>query len=115
MTAARKRTVDPSLEAHLQALVSDLEALQADVKGLAQGVGAEANVRVTSAIKSAEARIASAVKMAEEMADQAVDQAEEWTTENLDSLRENVREQPMTAVAISVGVGALLGAIFLRR
>ncbi len=117
MAASRKRTGTGSnkLESRLDALVADLEALQADVRGLAQGVGAEANDRVTSAIKSAEVRVASAVKAAEEAAEQAVEQAEEWATENLDSLRENVREQPLAALAVSMGVGALLGVLFLRR
>ena len=41
--------------------------------------------------------------------------AEEWAVENTETLRLQVREQPITALLIAGGVGAFLGAIFLRR
>jgi len=40
---------------------------------------------------------------------------ETWTNDNLDSARESVWAQPLAAIALSMGAGALLGAIFLRR
>ena len=99
----------------LLALVADLQALQNDVRNLAQGVGEEANERVTSALRMAEERVATAVRAAEEVAEEAMDQAGVWAGENLDTLREQVRSQPVTACLIAMGAGALFGALFLRR
>ena len=55
-----------------------------------------------------------AYRLAEEAAAHLVDDVETWTDDNLDSVRGSVRAQPLSAVALSMGVGALLGAIFLR-
>ena len=46
---------------------------------------------------------------------QAAGEVETWTNDNLDSARESVRAQPLAAIALSMGAGALVGAIFLRR
>jgi len=49
------------------------------------------------------------------MADQITSQVEDWTNDNAETLREQVREQPLFACAVAMGIGALLGAILLRR
>jgi ElaB/YqjD/DUF883 family membrane-anchored ribosome-binding protein len=103
------------VENRLDALVADLEALQNDVRNLAQGVGDEANERVKNALRMAEERVAAAVSMAEDVAEEALDQAEVWAEENLDTLRERVRDQPVAACLVALGAGALFGALFLRR
>lgn len=115
MATRRKDAGTGSAEGRLDALVADLEALQNDVRNLAQGVGDEANERVKSALRMAEERVASAVRMAEDVAEDAFDQAEVWAGENLDTLREQVREQPVMSCLVAMGVGALFGVLFLRR
>jgi ElaB/YqjD/DUF883 family membrane-anchored ribosome-binding protein len=117
MATRRKKatTSTKPVENRLDALVADLEALQNDVRNLAQGVGDEANERVKSALRMAEERVASAVRVAEDAAEDAFDQAEVWAEENLDTLRDSVREQPVIACLVALGAGALFGALFLRR
>lgn len=88
------------VENRLSALRQDLEALQQDMRGLGEGVGEAAQERLREALKATETLAA---------------QMDEWTTENLDSLKETIREQPLAACAISLGIGALLGALILRR
>jgi ElaB/YqjD/DUF883 family membrane-anchored ribosome-binding protein len=51
----------------------------------------------------------------EDMADQITSQVEDWTNDNAEQLRETVREQPLAACAVAMGIGALLGVILLRR
>ena len=41
--------------------------------------------------------------------------AEEWAEENAENLRAQVRAQPISSLLIAGGIGAFLGAIFLRR
>ena len=101
--AARRKT-EMTLEDRLEALRADLEALQGDMKGLAGGVGDMASERVSEMLKTTE-----------DMADQITAQVEDWASDHVATLRDQVREQPVLAVAIALGAGALLGAILLRR
>jgi ElaB/YqjD/DUF883 family membrane-anchored ribosome-binding protein len=100
--AARKKST--TLEGRLEALRDDLEALQSDMKGLAGGVGDAATARLNEMLRNTE-----------DMADQISSQVEEWTNDNAEQLRETVREQPLMACAVAMGIGALLGVILLRR
>ncbi|HLY06378.1 MAG TPA: hypothetical protein VKR31_11585 [Rhizomicrobium sp.] len=84
------------VEAQLDALQSDLNDLQKDARVLAGHVGRAAE----GAIDAAEA---------------AYNGAEKWTIANMRSMRGTVRNQPLTAVIVSLGAGAVLGALFLRR
>jgi ElaB/YqjD/DUF883 family membrane-anchored ribosome-binding protein len=93
-----------TLEERLEALRDDLEALQTDMKGLAGGVGDAATARLNEMLRNTE-----------DMADQISSQVGDWTNDNAESLRESVREQPLTSLAIAMGVGALLGLILFRR
>ena len=101
--AARKKTAD-TVEGRLAALREDLEALQSDMKGLANGVGDAASDRLTEMLSATE-----------DLAEQLTERVEVWTNENAETLRETVREQPLVACAIAMGAGAILGAILLRR
>ena len=63
-----------------------------------------------------------AVSLAEEAAVQAKataleykEEAEDWADENAEELRDRVRAQPIQSLLIAGGIGAFLGAIFLRR
>ncbi len=46
--------------------------------------------------------------------DGAVERLETWSTESLAGVRDAVRNQPLKACAISIGAGALIGALLLR-
>lgn len=77
-------------------LQSDLETLREDAKQLASGVGEMADSAVQAAGR-------------------AYNDAGKWTDGNISSVRDSVRDQPLTAILVSLGAGALLGALFLRR
>jgi hypothetical protein len=46
--------------------------------------------------------------------DGTVGRLEAWGSENLAGVREAVRNQPLKACALSIGAGALIGALLLR-
>ena len=56
-----------------------------------------------------------AYRLADEAVAGTTDDVEEWTSDHLDTARETVREKPLAVMAVAMGVGALFGAIFLRR
>jgi ElaB/YqjD/DUF883 family membrane-anchored ribosome-binding protein len=121
MAATAKAAANSNIDAKLAALRNDLETLQKDIKGLAGEVGGVASNRANEALKAAEKLAQRAYELAEETADQATEYGtkaaediEAWTNENAESLRETVREQPLTSLAIAVGAGAFL-ALLLRR
>jgi ElaB/YqjD/DUF883 family membrane-anchored ribosome-binding protein len=115
MAARKKTNGNAPIDKRLGALRADLDALQGDMKGLASDAGDVANDRANGAIRAAENLAERAFRLAEEAASQAAEDVEAWTNDNLDSVRETVRSQPLSAIALSMGAGALLGAIFLRR
>ncbi len=100
MAKRGRRGGEGQIEARLSALRQDLEALQEDMRGLGEGVGEAAQERLTEALRATESL---AVQM------------QDWSNENLDVVRELIREQPVAACLVSMGVGALLGAMLLRR
>ena len=115
MAERKKRNGSKNIDTRLGALRSELDALQGDMKGLAGGVGDVADDRVHLAIRNAENVAERALRLAEESAAHMADDVETWTNDNLDSVRELVRAQPLSAIALSMGLGALFGAIFTRR
>jgi ElaB/YqjD/DUF883 family membrane-anchored ribosome-binding protein len=115
MADGRKKNGAKNIDTRLGALRSELNSLQADMKGLAGDVGETADGRVHLAIRNAENVAERAFRLAEEAAAQVAGDVETWTNDNLDSARESVRAQPLAAIALSMGAGALLGAIFTRR
>lgn len=100
MSIWRRRNGARDIEAHLDALKSDFQALQEDVRGLADGVGSAASNMLHSTNRTAE---------------HAIESVGDWTSDNIGSLRDQVRRQPLAAVALSVSAGALVGAILSRR
>jgi len=121
MAATAKAAANSSIDDKLAALRNDIDTLQRDIKGLAGEVGGVASNRANEALKSAEKLAVRAYDLAEETANQAtaygakaVEDVEAWTNENAETLRETVREQPLTSLAIAVGAGAFL-ALLLRR
>lgn len=122
MAAKKKATSNGSIEARLAALRSDFEVLQGDLKGLYGDVSEEASTRASAAMRAAEEVADRAMLLAEEAAREAKvkaleysEEAQEWAEDNADELRAQVRAQPLTSLLIAGGIGAFLGAIFLRR
>lgn len=100
MVLWNRRNGAHNIEARLDALKSDFHALQGDMKGLANGVGAAASDIVRTTNRTAE---------------NALESVGEWTNDNVGSLRDQVRRQPLAAIVLSLGVGAVIGAILSRR
>jgi len=115
MVARKKKSSSKAVDAKLGALRSDLEAIQNDIKKAARDGEGVVNERAQAALHAAESIAERALRLAEETAMDWADEVETWTNDNLDSARESVRAQPLSAMLLSLGAGALLGAIFLRR
>ncbi|MFG1345979.1 hypothetical protein V5F59_13885 [Xanthobacter autotrophicus DSM 431] len=93
---AAKPAVDPSLTD----VREDLDQLRADFARLLDTLGKTARNGVKGATGEAEA---------------AAGDVTDWAEGQYQTLRETIREQPITACAIAAGVGVILGQILLRR
>jgi ElaB/YqjD/DUF883 family membrane-anchored ribosome-binding protein len=120
--AAKKKIATGNIETRLSALRADIAALQTDMKGLYGDVSEVASERAALAMRSAEEIADRALALAEEAAKEAkataleyTEEAQEWADENAEELRHHVRAQPIQSLLIAGGIGAFLGAIFLRR
>ena len=114
MARLRKTAATKGFDAKLDALRSDIDALKNDTASLAADGQEIAHDRARSAMRTAENVAERAYRLAEETATDLADDAETWTNDNLKSARERVQRQPISAMFLSLGVGALLGAL-LRR
>ncbi|HWA91880.1 MAG TPA: hypothetical protein VG889_17710 [Rhizomicrobium sp.] len=108
----QKNTRD--LDKRLDALRTDLDQLQTDAKGLAGDAADVATGQARAAIRAAESVAERALRLAEETARGFGGDLEHWTNDNLDVARGKVREQPLAALLLSLGIGLLFGAIFLK-
>lgn len=115
MSERRKKNGTNTMDKRLGALRSEIDELQANMKGLADNAGDVVDDRVHLAIRNAENVAERAYHLAEEAAAHVADDVETWASGNLDSARQSVRANPFSAIALSMGAGALLGALFLRR
>ncbi len=135
--AKRKTKGVQHVEERIAALKDDIDAIQDDMKGLANGVGevaleqgdeakayvddamsdarSYAGQQVSAAQRYAQDRLNKALKDAEDMVDRLSDEVEEWATDNVDTARETIRNQPLAACVLSMSAGALIGALLLRR
>ncbi|MDZ4739520.1 MAG: hypothetical protein SGJ03_06410 [Alphaproteobacteria bacterium] len=103
-TAARKKHKNGSeLNARVNALKDDFDSLQKNVRELLNSLGNEAS-----------SGLADATEAATEAASDAADQFGTWGEAGAESVRGAIRTQPLAAIALSMGAGALLGS-FLRR
>jgi ElaB/YqjD/DUF883 family membrane-anchored ribosome-binding protein len=115
MVARKTKNASTAVDVKLGKLRSDITAIQSDMrKAVADGEGV-VNAHAQAALRAAESAAERALRLAEDTAANWADDVETWTNDNLDSARESVRAQPISAMLLSLGVGALLGAIFLRR
>jgi len=113
MTRAKRKTAK-DLDKRIDALRSDLDSLQTNTKGLASDAGEVATAQARDAIHAAESLAERALRLAEETASGFAGDVERWTNDNLDGARDKVREQPLSALLVSLGIGLVFGAIFLR-
>lgn len=100
------------LESRLSMLRSELEALQTDMKGFAGDVEGAADQRVHLVLRKAEDLAQRAYRYAEDASVHVARDVEEWADDNIDNARNSIRAQPLSAIAVSIGAGALIGAIF---
>lgn len=92
----RRKSSVKKIAQQLDALQSELTALRKGSRKLVDGVGKAAG----DALNAAQATYNDVGK---------------WTAANVSSARRSVRSQPVTACLVSLGAGAVLGALFLRR
>jgi ElaB/YqjD/DUF883 family membrane-anchored ribosome-binding protein len=104
MAQRRKRRNGHVAQASLETLQEDLALLQANMSKVFAGLGGAASEGVTHAMRSASTT-------AEDM----VEQVESIGQDGVDTLRSTIRSQPLTALAVSVGAGALIGALLTRH
>jgi ElaB/YqjD/DUF883 family membrane-anchored ribosome-binding protein len=102
------------LDQKLSALRADLDDLQGDMKSVLGDVGNVASDAAQAAVATARELAERAYRLADEARDTLADEFEEWSDENLESIREQVRSKPMSAVAVSLLAGAIVGAILSR-
>ncbi len=114
MARPRKTAGTKGFDAKLDALRSDIDALKNDTKSIVSEGQDIAQDRARAAMRTAEDVAERAYRLAEETTTDLADDAEMWTNDNLKSARERVQRQPISAMFLSLGVGALLGAL-LRR
>jgi ElaB/YqjD/DUF883 family membrane-anchored ribosome-binding protein len=100
MAQRRKRRNGNGAEAALESLQEDLAVLQKNMSKIVAGLGDKASEGVTQAMRTAE---------------DVAEQVEEYGQEGVDTVRSTIRAQPLMALAISVGAGALLGAYLNRH
>jgi ElaB/YqjD/DUF883 family membrane-anchored ribosome-binding protein len=103
------------VDTRLGALRSELETLQADMKTVVDDVEGIADKRVHMVLRKAEGIAHSAYRLAEESATHVAHDVDKWANCNLNSARKSIRAKPVSALALSIGVGALIGAMFIRR
>jgi ElaB/YqjD/DUF883 family membrane-anchored ribosome-binding protein len=114
MNAYTKQHKQKTVNKRVDAIRSDVESLQSDVKGLSDSALELGSEGAKMAVRTAEAIALRALRLAEETARGAADDVEHWAQGNLDDARESIRSQPISALLVSLGIGAVLGAIFLR-
>ncbi|MFG1181036.1 DUF883 family protein [Xanthobacter versatilis] len=92
--------VSTTPEPSLSDVRADLDQLRADFAQLIETLGKTAK---------------HGVKGAKGEATNAAEDVTDWAEGQFLTLRESIREQPITACAIAAGVGVILGQILLRR
>lgn len=94
-TKQRKRRVSSHVKRRVRAMRADLHAWQRDMRGAMNNVG-EATREIRGTVG------------------EAMDRLEAWGDQNLPGVRDAVRSQPFKACVLSLGAGALIGALLLR-
>jgi ElaB/YqjD/DUF883 family membrane-anchored ribosome-binding protein len=100
MARKQRRRNGRAAHSSLQTLQDDIAALQANMSKVIADLGGAASEGVTQAMRNASTT-----------AEEVAEQVEEFGSESVDTVRSTIRAQPLVACAISVGAGALLGAL----
>lgn len=90
-------------DARVSALKNDFDSLQHNVRELFDSLGHDASQGLSDATETASDAMAS-----------AAGQVESWGEAGAETVRGAVRMQPLAAIALSMGAGALIGT-YLRR
>jgi ElaB/YqjD/DUF883 family membrane-anchored ribosome-binding protein len=104
MARKRRRKNGNGVETSLESLQEDLSALQADMSKVMAGLSSAASHGVSDAFRTASTR-----------AEDVIEGVEALGQEGVNSVRSSIRSQPLVACAISVGAGALIGALLARQ
>jgi len=115
MTKREIRTQRVDVGSRLNALHADLVALQYELKSATSDVADLAGDRAATVIGSTENAAQRAHYIAEESSSQMQGDVEEWPNGHLAAARDSVRTRPLLSMALSMGAGTVLAAIFLRR
>jgi ElaB/YqjD/DUF883 family membrane-anchored ribosome-binding protein len=102
-TSRKKSKNGSDLDARVNALKEDFDSLQQNVRELLNSLGHEASAGLSSVSEAAT-----------DAASNAAEQVETWGEAGTESVRGAIRTQPLAAIAISMGAGALIGS-WLRR
>ena len=103
------------MDTRIGTLRTELETLSDDVNKVVGDVEGIADNRVHLALRKAEDVAHSAFRLAEESAAHVVHDVDDWAVDKADMARRSIRAQPFSALALSAGVGALIGVMFMRR
>lgn len=103
------------LNERLGVLRLELETLESDMKNAAGDLGAIADNRVHLALRKAEDVAHSAYHLAEDAAGHIARGVDKWASGNLEAARKPIRARPLSALALSLGIGTLIGVLFVRR
>jgi len=115
MAQRKSKNVVKLSDAKLSALRSDLDALQEHMTSVVGDVGNVATDGAQAALASAKEIAERAYRLAEEARANVTEEVEVWADENLEAVRDQVRAKPVSAVALSMVAGAIVGAFFLGR
>lgn len=99
----------------LGVLRTELETLESDMKKVSGDVEGIADNRVQLALHKAEDIAHSAYQLAEDAASHAILGVDKWATGNMDAARNSIRTRPLSALVLSLGIGAMVGLLFGRR
>jgi ElaB/YqjD/DUF883 family membrane-anchored ribosome-binding protein len=110
------------LRSRLDALSRDLEKLRKDTAGLASEANDAAGHQYRDAVETARLLAERSIALAQDAAAQAggtvldaAHDAEDWTFQRAAAMRNVVREQPLQSLLVTIGIGALIGALVSRR
>jgi ElaB/YqjD/DUF883 family membrane-anchored ribosome-binding protein len=103
-----------NLKKDLQSLRDDLSELSKQVEGLANGAGAEMIDDVKARLANFGSSVDDLIGSAGARGREAVDAVSEMGGNVVDNVEDAIRERPLTALAIAVGLGFVLSSTMRR-